>query len=264
MVNALNTAASGMEAQMEQIEQITNNLANVNTAGYKRSRADFQDLMYETLQEPGANSSAQTQAPVGIQRGMGVKVAGTQRNFEMGKPNHTKRELDMFIQGDGFFVVQLPNGEQAYRRDGTFYRSASGRVETVDGYPLLPEMQIPSNAANLTIAEDGTASVTGSGPAGAANKTLIGQVQLATFINNGGLKAIGKNLYSATDASGSPNLNAPGQGSAGGVMQGYIESSNVEMVREMTEMISAQRAFEMNSKVLQAVDSILQNTANIR
>jgi flagellar basal-body rod protein FlgG len=262
MVNALNTAASGMEAQMEQIEQITNNLANVNTAGYKRSRAEFQDLMYETLQEPGANSSAQTQAPVGIQRGMGVKIAGTQRNFEMGKPNHTRRELDMFIQGDGFFVVQLPNGEQAYRRDGSFYRSASGRVETVDGYPLLPEMQIPSNATGLSIAEDGTASAVGNGPAG--SKTLIGQVQLATFINNGGLKAIGKNLYSATEASGTANLTAPGQGSAGGIMQGYIESSNVEMVREMTEMISAQRAFEMNSKVLQAVDSILQNTANIR
>lgn len=262
MVNALNTAASGMEAQMEQIEQITNNLANVNTAGYKRSRAEFQDLMYETLQEPGANTSAQTQAPVGLQRGMGVKVAGTQRNFEMGKPQHTKRELDMFIQGDGFFVVQLPNGEQAYRRDGAFYRSATGRVETIDGYPLLPEIQVPSDAARLEIAEDGVVSVYGNKPG--APKTLVGQIQLATFINNGGLKAIGKNLYASTDASGQANINAPGQGTAGGVMQGYIESSNVEMVREMTEMISAQRAFEMNSKVLQAVDSILQNTANIR
>jgi flagellar basal-body rod protein FlgG len=262
MVNALNTAASGMEAQMEQIEQITNNLANVNTAGYKRSRADFQDLMYETLQEPGANSSAQTQAPVGIQRGMGVKVAGTQRNFEMGKPMHTKRDLDMFIQGDGFFVVQLPNGEQAYRRDGTFYRSATGRVETVDGYPLLPEMQLPSNSSRMDISEDGTVSVYGNGAN--ATKSTVGQVQLATFINNGGLKAIGKNLYSSTDASGTPNLNAPGQGGTGAVVQGYIEGSNVEMVREMTEMISAQRAFEMNSKVLQSIDSILQNTANIR
>ena len=262
MVNALNTAASGMEAQMEQIEQITNNLANVNTAGYKRSRAEFQDLMYETLQEPGANTSAQTQAPVGIQRGMGVKIAGTQRSFEMGKPMHTKRDLDMFIQGDGFFVVQLPNGEQAYRRDGAFYRSASGRVETIDGYPLVPEIQIPSGASRVDVAENGEVGVYGSG-ANAA-RTLVGQVQLATFVNNSGLKAIGKNLFASTDASGAPNVGAPGQNSAGGVMQGYIETSNVEMVREMTEMISAQRAFEMNSKVLQAVDSLLQNTANIR
>ncbi len=262
MVNALNTAASGMEAQMEQIDQITNNLANVNTAGYKRTRAEFQDLMYETLQEPGANSSAQTQAPVGIQRGMGVKVAGTQRSFEMGKPQATKRELDMFIQGDGFFTVALPNGEQAFRRDGTFYRSATGRVETVDGYPLQPEIQIPQNASRLEIAEDGSVSVYGTGPA--AQKTTIGQIQLATFVNNGGLKAMGKNLFVPTDASGQPNVSAPGQGGAGGIIQGYIEGSNVEMVREMTEMISAQRAFEMNSKVLQSVDSILQNTANIR
>lgn len=128
MVNALNTAASGMEAQMEQIDQITNNLANVNTSGYKRTRAEFQDLLYETLQEPGANTSAQTSAPVGLQKGMGVKVAGTQRNFEMGRAQHTKRDLDMFIQGDGFFVVQLPNGEQAFRRDGSFYRSEIGRA----------------------------------------------------------------------------------------------------------------------------------------
>jgi flagellar basal-body rod protein FlgG len=262
MVNALNTAASGMEAQMEQIDQITNNLANVNTTGYKRSRAEFQDLLYETLQEPGANTSAQTQAPVGIQRGMGVKVAGTQRNFEMGKAQHTKRDLDMFIQGDGFFVVQLPNGEQAYRRDGVFYRSASGRVETIDGYPLIPEIQVPSNAGRVEIAEDGVISAVGSPPN--ASRTVLGQVQLATFVNNGGLKAIGKNLFAQSEASGSPNVNAPGQSGTGGIMQGYIESSNVDMVREMTEMISAQRAFEMNSKVLQAVDSILQNTANIR
>ena len=262
MVNALNTAASGMEAQMEQIEQITNNLANVNTAGYKRTRAEFQDLLYETLQEPGANTSAQTQAPVGLQRGMGVKVAGTQRNFEMGKPNNTRRDLDLFIRGDGFFVVQLPNGDQAYRRDGTFYRSATGRVETIDGYPLLPEMQLPQNASKIDISEDGMVNVLSVGPN--PSRTTIGQVQLATFINNTGLKATGKNLYLQTEASGAPNLNPPGLGTTGSLMQGYLESSNVDIVREMTEMISAQRSFEMNSKVLQSVDAILQNTANIR
>src|SRR5690348_7249241 len=140
MIGALNAAASGMEAQMEQIEHISNNLANVNTTGYKKARAEFQDLLYETLQEPGANTSAQTQAPVGIQRGMGVKVAGTQRYFEMGSAQVTNRDLDLMVQGDGFFIVRLPSGEPAYRRDGTFYRSPTGRVETIDGYPLLPEV----------------------------------------------------------------------------------------------------------------------------
>lgn len=262
MVNALNTAASGMEAQMEQIEHITNNLANVNTTGYKRSRAEFQDLLYETLQEPGANTSAQTQAPVGLQRGMGVKVAGTQRNFELGAPHNTKRDLDMYIQGDGFFVVQLPNGDQAYRRDGTFYRSPTGRVETIDGYGLLPEIEIPISANRIQIAEDGIVTAFGAGAS--ATGTLIGQVQLATFVNNGGLKAMGKNLYTATEASGPPVLNIPGQASTGALMQGYIEASNVNMMKEMTDMIATQRGFEMNAKVLQAVDSILQHTTNIR
>ncbi|MBY0372113.1 flagellar basal-body rod protein FlgG, partial [bacterium] len=239
--------------------QITNNLANVNTAGYKRSRAEFQDLLYETLQEPGANTSAQTQAPVGIQRGMGVKVAGTARNFEIGRPMSTKRELDMYIQGDGFFVVQLPNGENGYRRDGSFFRGASGRIETIDGYPLQPEIEIPSNAGGVTISEDGTVNVVSS-----SGKVAVGQLQLATFVNNGGLKAMGKNLFTETEASGQAQLATPGQNYTGGLLQGYLESSNVDMVREMTEMISAQRGFEMNSKVLQAVDSILQNTANIR
>src|SRR5262245_61664989 len=136
MVNALNSAASGMEAQMAQIESISNNLANVNTTGYKKQRVEFQDLLYETLQEPGANTSATTQSPVGIQRGMGVKVAGVQRNFEMGSPQQSSRDLDMMIRGDGFFVVQIPSGDLAYRRDGSFYRSSTGRIETIDGYPM--------------------------------------------------------------------------------------------------------------------------------
>ncbi len=194
MISALNAAASGMEAQLHQIENISNNLANVNTTGFKKSRAEFQDLMYETLQEPGANTSANTQSPIGIQRGMGVAISGTQRNFEMGAPQSTQRDLDMFIRGDGFFVVQLPNGDQAYRRDGTFYKSASGRLETIDGYPLIPEVTIPPNAKGLNISEDGTISALYS----ESEKTPIGQVQLATFVNNGGLKAMGKNLFLAT------------------------------------------------------------------
>lgn len=260
MIGALGTAASGMEAQMQQIEQITNNLANVNTTGYKKARAEFQDLLYETLQEPGANTSGQYQAPVGIQRGMGVRVSGTQRSFESGNPQQTQRDLDVMIRGEGFFMVQLPSGETAYRRDGTFYKSATGRVETIDGYPLMPEINLPQGARKVDIAEDGTVNAILSD----GTREQLGQVQLATFINNGGLKAMGKNLFVATPGSGPATFVTPTQDGAGSLLQGYLESSNVDMVREMTEMISAQRGFEMNSKVLQAVDQVLQHTVNIR
>jgi len=260
MISALKAAASGMEAQQAQIESISNNLANVNTTGYKKSRAEFQDLLYETLQEPGANTSATTQSPVGIQRGMGVQVSGTQRNFEMGNPQHTGRDLDMMIKGDGFFVVQLPNGESAFKRDGTFYKSATGRIETIDGYPLQPEISIPQNALKVDISEDGTVNaVLNDG-----SKAQLGQIQVAGFVNNGGLKALGKNLYAATEGSGAPNITQPGEGAIGAILHRHIESSNVEIVKEMTDMISAQRAFEMNSKVIQAVDQMLQHTVNVR
>lgn len=260
MVNALHAAATGMEAQMEQIENISNNLANVNTAGYKKTRAEFQDLLYETLQEPGANTSSQTQAPVGIQRGMGVTVSGTQRNFEMGSPQKTDRDLDMMIKGDGFFVVQMPDGESAYKRDGSFFRSSSGRVETIDGYPLQPEIVIPGNVSKVDITNDGTVW----GWTSARDRTQLGQVQLASFVNKGGLKSLGKNLYAATEASGPAAIDIPTSNNTGGILQSYLESSNVDVVKEMTQMISAQRSFEMNSKVLQSVDQMLQSTVNIR
>ena len=260
MVNALRAAATGMEAQMEQIENITNNLANVNTAGFKKTRAEFQDLMYETLQEPGANTSAQTQAPVGIQRGMGVTVSGTARNFEMGSPQKTDRDLDVMIKGEGFFVVQTPNGEPGYKRDGSFFKSAAGRLETIDGYPLEPEITIPGNVLKVQITEEGQVN----GFTANSERIQLGQIQLATFVNNGGLKAMGKNLFAATEASGVANLVVPTENGSGGLLQNYLESSNVDVVREMTEMISAQRSFEMNSKVIQSVDQMLQNTVNIR
>lgn len=260
MVNALNAAASGMEAQMAQIDSISNNLANVNTAGFKKERVEFQDLLYETLQEPGANTSALTQAPVGIQRGMGVKVSGVQRNFEVGTPQHTQRDLDVFIRGEGFFVIQLPSGEAGYKRDGAFFKSANGRIETLEGYPLQPEITIPNNAKRVEISDDGTVTAFIS----ESERQQLGQVQLATFVNNGGLKAAGKNIFIATEASGQANLSQPGKGVSGGLMQTYLESSNVDVVREMTSMISAQRAFEMNSKVIQSVDQMLQHTTNLR
>ncbi len=260
MIGALKTAASGMQAQLSQIDHISNNIANVNTAGFKKSRAEFQDLLYETIQEPGANTSALTQSPLGIQRGMGVRVSGTQRNFEMGTPTHTQRDLDMMVRGEGFFVVQLPNGQAAYRRDGTFHKSSSGRIETVEGYPLLPEIAIPPNAKNIQISEEGGVFAVIS----EMEKVQIGQVQLATFVNNGGLKAMGKNLYLETTASGAANLTSPGDTGAGHIMQHFIENSNVEVMKEMTDMIAAQRAYEMNSKVIQTVDQMLQHTVNVR
>lgn len=260
MVGALNSASTGMEAQMTQIENISNNLANVNTNGFKRSRAEFQDLLYETLQEPGANTSAITTTPVGIQRGMGVKLAGTQRNFEMGNPVHTQRDLDMMIKGQGFFVIQLPNGQTGFKRDGAFYKSALGRIETVEGYPLYPEVVIPQASKRVEIKEDGTLYAYGA----EEDRAQIGQLQVATFVNNGGLKAMGKNIFVSTDASGPPIFSVPNQATSGGIMQYYLETSNVDVVKEMTEMISAQRAFEMNSKVVLTVDQLLQHTVNIR
>jgi flagellar basal-body rod protein FlgG len=260
MISALNTASTGMEAQLTQIDNISNNLANVNTNGYKRTRAEFQDLLYETLQEPGANTSAQTQAPIGIQRGMGVKVSGTQRNFEIGHPNHTARDLDMMIRGDGFFVVQLPTGQLGYKRDGAFFRNSTGRLESVDGYPIQPEITIPNTAKRVEVSEDGNVTIIVND----VDRVQIGQIQIATFVNNGGLKAVGKNTFVETEASGRPNLGVPNQDNVGGLMQGYLESSNVDVVKEMTDMISAQRAFEMNSKVVTTVDQLLQHTVNVR
>jgi len=260
MVNALRSAASGMEAQLAQIESISNNISNVNTSGFKKSRVEFQDLLYETLQEPGANTSATTQSPVGIQRGMGVKVSGTQRNFDAGAPQRTSRDLDMMVRGDGFFIVQLPTGEVGYKRDGTFFKSAAGRIETTDGYPIQPEITVPQEVRKIEISEDGIVW----GLVSETERSQLGQLQLATFVNKGGLKAMGKNMFLATEASGNANVSVPNQNQTGAVMQGYVESSNVDIMREMTDMISAQRAFEMNSKVVQTVDQILQQTANIR
>jgi len=260
MITALNAASSGMEAQMSQIENISNNLANVNTTGYKKTRTEFQDLLYETLQEPGANTSATTASPVGIQRGMGVKVSGTQRHFEAGAPMRTGRDLDLMVKGDGFFVVQMPNGQLGYKRDGAFFKSPNGRIETLEGYPLQPEITIPPGARKIEVTEDGSVMAMLND----AERVQIGQVQVATFVNNGGLKAVGKNILVETEASGRAAFNVPGQDTVGSVLQSTLEGSNVDVVKEMTDMISAQRAFEMNSKVIQAVDQMLQHTVNVR
>lgn len=260
MISALNAAASGMKAQQSEIEHISNNLANINTPGFKRTRAEFQDLLYETMQEPGAKTSAQTQSPVGIQRGLGVRVAGTQRNFALGSPQETKRNLDFMIKGDGFFTVEHPSGDLAFKREGTFFRSQTGRLETLEGYALQPEIFIPQDTTQIEVSEDGSVFAYL-----ASNQRLqVGQIQLAKFANNGGLKAIGQNMYMESEGSGPPTLVLPTQERTGGLLQGYLEGSNVSPVEEMTAMISAQRAFEMNSKVIKTVDSILQHTVNVR
>ncbi|MCB0405791.1 MAG: flagellar basal-body rod protein FlgG [Bdellovibrionales bacterium] len=260
MISAMNAAASGMEAQQTQIETISNNLANIETAGFKKSRTEFQDLLYETMQEPGAKTSVQTEAPVGIQRGLGVKVSGTQKNFEMGAPQHTKRPFDMMIRGEGFFMVRMPDGEVGYKRDGAFYKSAAGRLETIEGYPLEPEVVVPVDTKGVQISEDGTVWAFFSH----TDRAQIGQVQVASFVNNSGLKSVGKNIFVETPGSGAPVVTAPGQGTSGTVMQYYLERSNVSPVEEMTNMITAQRAFEMNSKVITTVDSLMQHTVNLR
>jgi flagellar basal-body rod protein FlgG len=191
---------------------------------------------------------------------MGVRVSGTQRNFEMGAPQSTQRDLDLMIQGDGFLVIQLPTGEFAYKREGSLHRSATGRIETIEGYPVQPEITLPPATKKVEISHDGNVTAFMS----ETDRVNLGQLQIATFTNRGGLKAHGKNIFMATEASGPANLGIPGQGSVGPILQGYLESSNVEMVKEMTEMISAQRAYEMNAKVMQAVDQVLQQTSSIR
>jgi len=260
MISALNAAASGMKAQQAQIDNISNNLANVQTIGFKKTRAEFQDLLYETLQEPGAKTSAVTQSPIGLQRGLGVKIAGTARNFQLGAPQSTGRSLDMMINGDGFFAVQLPSGVTAFKRDGSFHKSPTGRIETLEGYPMQPEMFIPNGAVRLEISADGIVTAFMS----ETDRVQLGQIQIARFVNNGGLKAIGKNIFVETEGSGPANLLVPGEEQSGRIMQKFLEGSNVSPIEEMTAMISAQRAFELNSKVIQAVDSMLQQTANVR
>ena len=259
MITAMSAAASGMEAQLSEIENISNNLANVNTPAFKRTRAEFQDLLYETLKDPGANSGTLS-APLGLQRGMGVNLVGTGRDFGLGPAQSTHRNLDVMIKGNGFFPVRLPSNEIAYRRDGTFFKAVTGRIETIDGYPLQPEMYVPTTAARIDISEDGVVVAV----MGESQKQTLGQIQLAVFTNQDGLKAVGRNLYTATDSSGPPMLAIPGQNTSGALLQRFLEGSNVNVVTEMTDMISAQRAYEMNSKVVQTVDQMLQHAVNIR
>jgi len=254
MIRSLWIAKTGLDAQQTQLDVISHNLANVSTNGYKRSRAVFEDLLYQTLRQPGAQSSQQTQIPTGLQLGTGAKPVAVARIFTQGNVQKTDNSLDIAVQGNGFFQVLLPDGTTAYTRDGSFQKDNQGQIVTADGFPLQPNITIPANALSLSVGQDGTVTVTQ--PASAA-ATQIGTIQLATFINPGGLQSIGQNLFLETAASGTPTPNTPGTNGAGIVSQGYVETSNVNVAEELVTMIQTQRAYEMNSKAVQTSDAML-------
>ncbi len=261
-MRSLDIAGTGMQAQQTNVEVISNNIANMTTTGFKRRRAEFQDLMYQSLRRVGSTSSdAGTIVPAGAQVGLGVKTAAIYRISEQGNLTQTSNTLDMAIQGSGYFQVQLPSGQTAYTRDGTFGLSASGEIVTADGYVVAPGITIPSNATSITVSGSGQVQATISGQT--ATQT-VGQLQLATFPNEAGLDAQGDNLFLQTEASGNPVTGNPTATGFGSVMQGYVESSNVNVVSEITNLITAQRAYEMNSKVITASDEMLQTLTNLK
>lgn len=260
MIRSLFIAKTGLEAQQTNLDVITNNLANVSTSGFKRSRAVFEDLLYQNVRQPGAQSSQQTNLPSGLQIGTGVRAVATERMFTQGNPQLTSNPKDVMINGTGFFPVLLPDGTQAYTRDGSFQSDANGRLVTSSGYAVEPAITIPANAESITVGRDGTVSVK---LPGTAAPTQVGSLQLATFINPAGLESRGENLYVETGSSGNPNLNVPGTNGAGVLMQGYVESSNVNVVEEMVAMIQTQRAYEINSKAITTSDQMLQKLSQL-
>jgi flagellar basal-body rod protein FlgG len=259
MLRAVNTAATGMEAMWTNVDNVANNLANVNTTGYKRSTAEFQDLFYQTARPPGTQVSADTVAPTGVQVGVGVKTSSVHKDFTPGAAKPTGNQLDLLINGDGFFLVQRENGESAYSRDGSFKIDGQGRMMNSSGHLLQPAITIPPTSTKITVAPNGGVSSTDSN----GQVTQIGQIELITFVNPAGLNAIGGNLYQASDASGAPTQGVPGSNNFGQIEQYKLEASNVNVVTEMVNMIQAQRAYEMNSKVMSAADQMLQVSTNV-
>ena len=260
MIRSLWISKTGLNAQQTKMDVIANNLANVSTNGFKRSRAIFEDLMYQTLRQPGAQSSQQTQLPTGLQLGTGVKPVATESVFIQGAPQPTDNSRDIFINGTGFFQILMPDGTTAYTRDGAFQSDINGQIVTSSGYPLQPPITVPPNAIDITVARDGTVSAT---MPGSVAPVQVGNIQLAIFINPAGLQKMGENLFLETAASGAPNQNAPGTNGLGTVMQRYVEASNVNVVEELVNMIQTQRAYEMNSKSIETSDQMLQRLAQI-
>jgi flagellar basal-body rod protein FlgG len=255
MIRILWTAATGMKAQELNVDVIANNLANVSTTGFKSGRAEFQDLMYQTLRETGSAVTADNLLPIGIQIGHGTRPVAVVPNLSQGNLQQTNNQLDLAIEGQGFFQVQRPDGTTAYTRAGDFKLDGNGRVVTSDGYPLQPELTIPTDASSISVGVDGTVSVL---EAGQTAPTQIGTLTLARFTNPAGLNRIGRNLLTETQTSGTPITGTAGDSGFGTISQGYLESSNVNVVEEMVKMITAQRAYEINSKTIQTADQMLQ------
>jgi flagellar basal-body rod protein FlgG len=260
MIRSLWIAKTGLDAQQTQLDVISNNLANVNTSGFKRSRAVFEDLLYQTLRQPGANSSQQTNLPTGLQIGTGVRPVATERIFSQGNLQQTSNSLDVAINGQGFLQVQMPDGTTAYTRDGSLHLDNQGQIVTSSGYAVQPAITIPTNAQSITIGNDGIVTVTQPGQ---ANATQVGTLQLANFINPAGLESKGENLYMETQASGSPTTSTPGNNGMGTISQGYVETSNVNVVEELVNMIQTQRAYEINSKAVETSDQMLQRMGQL-
>ena len=261
MIRALNSAASGMEAQQLMIDNISNNLANVNTTGYKKSRTEFQDLIYQTLKSVGASSSGLDASPGQIQVGHGARTVSTQKDYSQGEPIATQNPLDMAINGTGFFQIYMPDGTLAYTRDGSFKLSADGTLITSDGYVLEPEIVLPTDTASIAIDSEGVVSVILIGD---TDPQEVGQIELARFMNPVGLSNIGQNLCKPTAASGDPIIGNPGTEGFGTVFQGYLEGSNVEVIEEMVNMIVAQRAYEVNSKAIKTAEDMLSVANNLK
>lgn len=260
MIRSLWISKTGLDAQQTQMDVVANNLANVSTNGFKRSRAVFEDLLYQNIRQPGAQSSQQTHIPSGLQIGTGVRPVAAERIHTQGNLAQTGNKLDVAIQGSGFFPVLMPDGTTGYTRDGSFQTDGQGQLVTSSGYVVQPAMTIPANASSVTIAQDGVVSVT---QPGSVAPVQIGQMQLASFINPTGLQSNGQNLYLETSSSGAPSTAAPGTNGTGTLGQGFVETSNVNVVEELVNMIQTQRAYEINSKAITTSDQMLQKLSQI-
>lgn len=260
MIRSLYIAKTGLDAQQTQLDVISNNLANVSTTGFKRSRATFEDMLYQTVREPGAQTTQQNAMPTGLQIGTGVRSVATSRIHSQGNLTQTNNSLDIAINGQGFLQVQMPDGTTGYTRDGSLHTDSQGQLMTSNGLPVQPAITIPANALSVTIGQDGTVTVN---TAGTAAPTTVGTIQLATFINPAGLSSQGQNLYLETAASGTPQTNTPGTNGTGMIQQGYTETSNVNVAEELVNMIQAQRAYELNSKAITTSDQMLQRLTQI-
>ena len=260
MIRSLYIAKTGLEAQQTNLDVVTNNLANVSTNGFKKSRAVFEDLLYQNVRQPGAQSSQQTQLPSGLQIGTGVRAVATERIHTQGNPQQTGNSKDVMINGSGFFQVLMPDGTTAYTRDGSFQTDNNGQLVTSSGYVLQPPITVPSNALTMTVGRDGTVSVT---TPGTVAPTQIGSIQVANFVNPAGLESLGENLYAETGSSGTAQTSTPGTNGAGVLMQGYVETSNVNVVEEMVNMIQTQRAYEINSKAITTSDQMLAKISQL-